>query len=155
MGKDNGLMRVVLGLLGLIISMTLFLTFLGGMVNLRNAATSRVDIATGVITNNATYTATVNLTYALLNDAVDNAGVVSSNGTDVPVASTYTEPTLTVSGLVDNGTRTLTTTYSEGLMSYFPTFDIITAISPVVIFLGLLGGFGYITVSGVRKYRSR
>lgn len=91
--------------------------------------------APSVVTAAAT-TADVTLIKPLFDDdVVYVTEISSSNATDVPAVSTYTTGTkaLTVAGLVDNATRTLTVTYDyarftgnlsvvDTLVGYLPLF---------------------------------
>ena len=151
--------RIVFGIVGLVVALSLFVSILGGFVNLLNASAAVVDTSDNVVTLDVVE-ADVTLSSILLNDAVANVDSVTSTiGTDVPVADSYSALTLTVSGLTANVTagegRTLTTTYQHGILSYFTALGTIVAIGPAVLFLAMVFGSGALIVSGARAYKRK
>lgn|GEM_PF-6077625 len=158
MKNRGGPFRIVVGVLGLILVVTLFPTVLTGFMGLWDVAASQVDTADNVTTAVAVTTCNVTLTQTLLNSEVANvASITSTIGGDVAVADNYTSPLLYLTGLTANVTagegRTLTTTYDYGIRDYFVAFPTVITIAPVVLFLSMIFGSGYLVVSGARKYR--
>ncbi len=158
MKSNGGLLKVVLGVLGIILSLALFLVVLSSMYSLRQTTADKIDTSDNVTTGVGVTIASTTLTYSLLgNDVANVSSIVSTIGTDVLVADNYTAPTLNLTGLTANVTaaqgRTLTVTYGHGILSYFTGLDVVTAIAPSIIFLLLLFGSGSLIVSGIRQGR--
>ena len=153
MKNRGGLFRIVLGVIGIILVVTLFPTVLTGFMGLWDVAAAQVDIQEDVTTALGVEIGNVTLTQTLLNSEVANVDSITSNITETPVADNYTSPLLYLTGLTANETRTLTTTYDYGIRDTFVAFPTVIQIAPVVLFLSMLFGSGYLVVSGARKYR--
>ena len=152
--NKGGLVRVVLGLVGLILSISLFVTVLTGMGNLIDTAVTKGDVEEEVVTADVT-AANVTLPYSLLNDDIANVISISSNETETPAADSYANLILTVGSLSANTTRTLTTSYSHGILGYFTALETIIVLAPVVLFLGMIFGSGYLVASGAMKIKKK
>jgi hypothetical protein len=156
--NKGGLLRIVLGVLGIILSLALFLTLLTSVYTLRQTTVNVADTTDNVTTAVGVTIKAVTLTESLMDSDVANVvSITSTIGTDVPVADNYTAPTLNLTGLTANVTaaqgRTLVTTYEHGILNYFTGLDTVTAIAPSILFLTLLFGSGALVVSGIRKGR--
>lgn len=153
MKNRSGIVRIVIGAVGIILLLTLFPTILTGFVSLWDVAASQTDSQDDVTTAVGVTTGNVTLTQTLLNGDVSNVASISSNITETPVADNYSSPYLYLTGLTANETRTLTTTYDYGVRSTFTAFPAVVQIVPTVLFLMMLFGGGYLVVSGARMYR--
>jgi len=158
MGNRGALLRIVFGVIGLIVTLSLFVTMLGGFADVLNASVAKTDTADNVTTAEGVNEADVTLTYSLLSDDVDNvASITSTIETDNAVADSYSALTLTVGNLTDNVSvgdgRTLTINYSHGILSYFTGLESVLVVGPVILFLTLVFGSSALIVSGIRKSR--
>ena len=125
-------MAIPIGLLGLFILIILFELPLNAVHNIQTDAytqaeasvsTSYVDIFEAVATGAGVTTADVVLTEALWDDDVANVvSITSTHVPDTPTADSYVSgtKTLTVGGLIEAQTRTLTVTYK-----YKDTADVV------------------------------
>lgn len=150
MKDKSGILMIVFGVLGLILFFTMFLTILGAFMNLYDATAEVVNVQTGIVTGNTTVGSTT-LTLSLFDSDVANVTSISSNATETPVADNYTAPTLYLTALSGNITRTLTTTYDHGILGYFIALETGLIIVPVVLFLAATFGSGWMIVAGARK----
>ena len=156
----GAVIKIVFGVVGLVVVLSLFVSILGGFVNLLNASAAVVDTADNVTTAAGVTTANVTLTSSLLNADVANADSITSTiPTDNTVADNYSAPLLFLTGLTEDVSagdgRTLTTTYDHGILSYFTALETIVAIAPAVLFLAMVFGSGALIVSGARAYKRK
>lgn len=105
-------MKALLGVIGIIIILLLFGTFMGGI---KDAQTDeRTDTFAAVVTGGGVTTADVELVTDIYdNNILEVTEITSDLGTDSPLPDTYVSATntLTVRGLTAAQTRTLTVTY--------------------------------------------
>ena len=100
-------------------------------------------------------TADVVLDNALWQDATDSVLSISSTQTETPTASSYAAGTkaLTVGGLAAAADRDLTIKYEHDALILFTGFGSIVAISPLILWLAMIGACLYLVISGALSLR--
>jgi len=95
-----------------------------------------------VTTGSGETAADVVLDEALWDDSTTHIdSITSDNGSDTPVAGTYTAATktLNVTGLAESSTRTLTITYEYDALTDYTGMGELVAVAPLLLFLGVIG----------------
>jgi hypothetical protein len=137
-------MSTVMLIVGIAVSVLFFPMVLSSMDSIQFASN----------TGTGETTADVVLSTALYND--DNGhvtSITSTVGTDVPVAGTYVAATktLTVTGLTASESRTLTVIYDSDNLSDYTGLGTIVSLSPLIIWLVILGALGIGLYSNVKS----
>jgi len=154
MGKN--ILPMVMGIIAIAIAFVIFPVVLdatGDLLAHTNDVLQTEEVTTGV----SETTADVVLDYELYEgDVLNVKTITSTEATDVPVASTYTEATrtLSITGLTESKTRTLSITYETVSTNVYTGLGSIVKVAPLIVFVGLLasGGFAmYKGITGIRK----
>jgi len=145
-------MSTVMLIVGIAVSVLFFPMVLSSMDSIQFASNTGTYAA--VTTGVGETTADVVLSTALYND--DNGhvtSITSTVGTDVPVAGTYVAATktLTVTGLTASESRTLTVIYDSDNLSDYTGLGTIVSLSPLIIWLVILGALGIGLYSNVKS----
>lgn len=150
--NSRSILLMIGGIITIAIAFVIFPVILEGTHDIR------VDDATGqfagVATGVGVTTATVTLTDPLYDaDTYWVSNIGSTEGTDTPTASSYASATqnLTVGGLAENKTRTLTVAYSADALTNYSGVSPLVTVAPLIIFVGLLFGGGSLLYFGVRR----
>lgn len=109
--NPGSLMMLGIGIIFIAVGLIIFPVVLSGTsaaLTTQNAYTETDEITTD---NTSGYIGSINLTQTLWNGAVAEVTSITSNVSETPVADNYSSPTLNLTGLTTNGTRTLTTVY--------------------------------------------
>ncbi|KSV16171.1 hypothetical protein DA01_08760 [Dehalococcoides mccartyi] len=145
-------MSTVLLIVGIAVALLFFPMVLSSMDSIR--FTENTGTYATVTTGVGETSADVVLSAALFNDDTTHVtSITSTVETDVPVAGTYTTgtKTLTITGLTASESRTLTVIYdSDGLTDY-TGLGIIVGLSPLIIWLVILGALGVGLYTNVRS----
>lgn len=139
--------KIIAGVVAILILLGAFATpIVNGINNLRtDDATDAFVVATaaGVTSGNVTLTNDL-----FLADVGHVTAITSTNGTDTPVATTYTEATnvLLITGLLENTSRTLTIEYDADTAD-----QVFLALGPFGNFIVIGGTLGLIIWAMVSK----
>jgi len=129
---------VVMGIIAIMIGINMFPMVLD--------ASDDIQVDQTTVTNNSTTgvgETTEDVAFAdplFEDDTVNVTSVASDNGSDTPVASSYSSvtDTLTVSGLQASGTRVLTIVYDADALSEYTGLSPMVKFGPFLIFFGLI-----------------
>jgi len=150
-----GIFKMVIGIVGIAIAMIMFPIILEGTHDI--ATDQQIDTSTNVATSGTpSYQGVITLSQDLYNNSVGQVtSITSSSGTDTPVAATYVSASgsLTVTGLLDTGTRTLVTTYDYDAIDTYSGMDSVVHIAPLFVFVGLLFGGSLSAYAGFRQLK--
>jgi len=151
----GGIITMVMGIIAIAIAFIIFPIVLEATGSVL-AHTGNVMQTDTVTTGVAITEADVVLKYDLYEGDVANVvSITSTEATDVPVAASYVvaTKTLTISGLIAEKTRDLTTTYETESMGVFTGLGSIVKVAPLMVFIGLLAGGGFGLFRGVTAMR--
>jgi len=154
---NRSTLSMVLGIIAIAIAFVVFPIVLDATDTVLSH-TGNVKESDSATTDATVTTADIVLDYPLYNDDVANVvSITSSDAADTPSASAYAAATktLTVSGLAESTTRTLTTTYVTESMGVYTGLGSITKVAPLMVFMGLLAGGGFGLYKGIQGIRAK
>ena len=103
--------------------------------------------------NGVNYIGSITLNRPLCKNYITSVTSVSSNlSGDAPVADNYTTLTqvLNLTGLTDNGTRTITTVYDYAAIGFFTGLNSVLTIGPTILVLGFIVGGAVVGFMGIK-----
>ena len=139
---------MVLGAVIIILSLAAVITAIQDFRSDAETETHAVTTAAGVTSANIT------LEQDLFLDDNANVSAISSNLTsDTPRASTYTAASnrLLINGLTASGSRTITLTYSYGVLGNYYTADVASRAFPMFLVVGVFGVIAAAVYTGTRR----
>jgi len=149
----RGTLKIGIGIIGISICLIIFPIVMDSAHSIQTESQAdSYNVTTGAGETSADVTLTRDL-WAHNVTAVTN--FTSTEATDVPVASSYVEATraLTVGGLAESKTRTLSVTYDTDRLGGYVGLSSLAGVMPLIIFIGIFFGSGASIYSGVKNLR--